>query len=228
VFTSQMIEGGTVKPKEIAKTFGVPMITVKRYLKLYREHGSKGFYETKPRHSSASVLKEEVPEQAQRLLDEGRSAPEVAAEVDVLTNSLHKAVRAGRLRGAQKKCVRGNEVINKSARSQNAGAGAAAGRRCASSLVHDRVRPGRVHPDFFEQMRKQRIAILAYDKSPQDDWPSEDFATHSVALASGETVTMKLAERDTQLTNQLELREIRKLNDSWHQTSMLTTTFRPR
>ena len=28
--TSQMIAGGTVKPKEIAKTFGVPMITGKR------------------------------------------------------------------------------------------------------------------------------------------------------------------------------------------------------
>ena len=57
MFTSQMIVGGTVKPKEIAKTFGVPMITVKRYMKLYRDEGAKGFYEAKPRHSSASVLK---------------------------------------------------------------------------------------------------------------------------------------------------------------------------
>src|SRR6266567_1900420 len=103
MFTSQMIEGGTVKPKEIVKTFGVPMITVKRYMKLYREHGSKGFYEAKPRHSSASVLKGKVLEQAQQLLDEGRSVPEVAAELEVLTNTLHKAIRAGRLRGVQKK-----------------------------------------------------------------------------------------------------------------------------
>jgi hypothetical protein len=42
MFTSQMIEGGTVKPKEIVKTFGVPMITVKRYMKLYREHWVQG------------------------------------------------------------------------------------------------------------------------------------------------------------------------------------------
>jgi hypothetical protein len=80
-------------------------------------------------------------------------------------------------------------------------------------------------PEFFEQMRKQRIAILTYPKFPKDDWPSEAFATHSVELASGETVTMKLAERDAQLTNQLELREIRKLNDSGHRTAMLTTNF---
>src|ERR1035438_8913721 len=45
MFTSQMIVNGTVKPKEIVKTFGVPMITVKRYMKLYRDGGSKGFYE---------------------------------------------------------------------------------------------------------------------------------------------------------------------------------------
>jgi hypothetical protein len=30
IFTSQMIESGIAKPKEIVKTFGVPMITVKR------------------------------------------------------------------------------------------------------------------------------------------------------------------------------------------------------
>ena len=105
MFTSQMIAGGTVKPKEIVKTFGVPMITVKRYVKLYRDHGSKGFYEAKPRHSSASVLKGEVLEQAQRLLDEGRSLPEVAGEVKVLANTLHKAIRAGRLRGGPKKTM---------------------------------------------------------------------------------------------------------------------------
>lgn len=103
MFTSQMIEGGTVKPKEIVKAFGVPMITVKRYMKLYREHGCKGFYEAKSRRSSASVLKGEVLEQAQQLLDEGRSVPEVAVALKVLTNTLHKAIRAGRLRGAQKK-----------------------------------------------------------------------------------------------------------------------------
>jgi len=103
MFTSQMIVSGAVKPKEIVKTFGVPMITVKRYMKLYRDSGAKGFYEAKPQHSSASVLKGQLLEQAQRLLDEGRSVPEVAAALQVLANTLHKAIRAGRLRASQKK-----------------------------------------------------------------------------------------------------------------------------
>jgi hypothetical protein len=103
MFTSQMILSGTVKPKEIVQAFGVPMITVKRYVKVFREHGVQGFYEVKPRHNSASVLKGEVLQQAQQLLDEGRSVPEVARELKVLANTLHKAIRDGRLRGGQKK-----------------------------------------------------------------------------------------------------------------------------
>lgn len=97
MFTSQMIINGTVKPKEIVEAFGVPMITVKRYVKVFRERGAQGFYVAKPRHSSASVLKGEALERAQQLLEAGRSVPEVAREVKILANTLHKAIRAGRL-----------------------------------------------------------------------------------------------------------------------------------
>ncbi len=103
MFTSQMIVNGTVKPKEIVKAFGVPMITVKRYVRVYREQGIKGFYELQARHSSASVLKGEVLERARKLLEEGQSVPEVVKELKVLANTVHKAIGAGRLRRPQKK-----------------------------------------------------------------------------------------------------------------------------
>jgi len=103
MFTSQMIANGTVKPKEIRKVFGVASITVKRYVKVFREQGAKGFYETKPRQSSASVLKGEVLERARALLEQGRSVPEVSSELKVFANTLHKAIRAGRLPAPQKK-----------------------------------------------------------------------------------------------------------------------------
>ena len=108
MFTSQMIVTGSVRPREIVETFGVPMVTVKRYMKLYRQHGAKGFYESKARHSSASKLKGETLERAQQLLEQGRSVPEVAEEINVLGNTIHKAVRAGRLRrrSSQKKANR--------------------------------------------------------------------------------------------------------------------------
>jgi hypothetical protein len=80
-------------------------------------------------------------------------------------------------------------------------------------------------PELFEQMREKRIAILTYHKFPQENWRSEEFATHSVELAGGETVTLQLAERGARLSNNIWLREIRKLTESGHQTSILTTNF---
>ncbi len=103
MFTSQMIVNGTVKPKEIVKAFGVPNITVKRYVKVFREKGAQGFYESKSRQSSASVLKGEVLERARAMLEQGRSVPDVARELEVLANTVHKAIRAGRLPAPQKK-----------------------------------------------------------------------------------------------------------------------------
>jgi hypothetical protein len=64
-------------------------------------------------------------------------------------------------------------------------------------------------PELFEQMRKQRIAILTYHKFPQDDWRREEFVAYNVELAGGEIVTLQLAERGVQLSNKLWLREIR-------------------
>ena len=110
MFTSQLIANGTAKTQEIVKTFGVPLITVKRYVRVYREQGSEGFYVAKPRHSSASVLKGDVLEQAQQRLEQGHSIPAIARELQILPNTLHKAVRSGRLRAPQKK---GGRMLSK-------------------------------------------------------------------------------------------------------------------
>jgi hypothetical protein len=80
-------------------------------------------------------------------------------------------------------------------------------------------------PELFEQLWRKRMAILTYHKFPQRDWRPEEFVPHSVSLTGGETVTRQLAERGTQLSNKLWVREIRKLAESGHQTSLLTTNF---
>ena len=90
------------------------------------------------------------------------------------------------------------------------------------TLVYDREG---YSPELFAKMKKKRIAILTYHKFPQEDWRKEEFQLHSVELPGGETVTMQLAERGSQLSNNLWLREIRKLTESGHQTSILTTNF---
>jgi hypothetical protein len=97
LYTSQLIESGTVRQGEIVRTFGVPSITVKRYTKVLREQGSKGFF-APHKTRSAPVLTEDMQQRCQDLLDEGKSVPEVARETNVLANTLHKAIRAGRLK----------------------------------------------------------------------------------------------------------------------------------
>lgn len=80
-------------------------------------------------------------------------------------------------------------------------------------------------PALFAELFQKRIAILTYHKFPKDDWRVEEFTAHRVQLVGGQTVTMQLAERGTRLSNNLWVRQIRKLTDSGHQTAMLTTNF---
>jgi transposase len=102
MFTSQLIASGTVRQRDIVQTFGVPLATVKRYMKVHRERGAAGFFQT-PRRRSASVLTAAVRQQAQSLLDQGKSVPEVSQEIGVRGNTLHKAIRGGRLHANKKK-----------------------------------------------------------------------------------------------------------------------------
>jgi hypothetical protein len=80
-------------------------------------------------------------------------------------------------------------------------------------------------PDFLAKMKNKRIACLTYHKYPGEDWPKEEFVATEVRLSSGQQTTIKLAERGTLLTNQLWLREVRKLNKSGHQTAFLSTDY---
>jgi transposase-like protein len=102
LFTSQLVVNGSVSQAEIARAFHVPAKTVKRYVKRLREGSSKSFFEI-PQRRSASVLKGEMKEQAQALLDEGQAVPEVARKLGVLPNTLHKAIRTERLHQPKKK-----------------------------------------------------------------------------------------------------------------------------
>ena len=78
-------------------------------------------------------------------------------------------------------------------------------------------------PDFMARMREKGIACLTYSKYPGDDWPVTEFARRDVRLASGQTVTMQLAERGTLLGRKLWVREVRKLSQSGHQTAIIAT-----
>jgi len=81
-------------------------------------------------------------------------------------------------------------------------------------------------PAFLRRMKDQRIACLTYHKFPGEEWPVEEFLPCQVRLASGEVVTMPLAERGTCLSNGLWVRELRKRSERGHQTAILCTDYR--
>lgn len=101
-FTTQLILNGTVSQGQVAKAFGVPLTTIKRCVKRYRERGAKAFFEA-PRRRQGHKLTPERLEEAQALLDRGESISVISAQMGVLQTTLHKAIDCGRLRQMDQK-----------------------------------------------------------------------------------------------------------------------------
>ena len=77
-------------------------------------------------------------------------------------------------------------------------------------------------PAFFKQIwENHRIAVITYRKGVKDLWNESEFTGCSTKVI-GKEITMLLAERRVELSG-MQMREIRKLSDSGHQTSIITT-----
>jgi len=107
MITGQFVVNGNVKHSQIARVFGLPLITVKRYTKLYREKGPAGLYARRKGRGPA-VLTPEVLEKVQHMLDDGLSIPEIASTLGLLSDTLSKALRKGCLHKTLKKRRKNN------------------------------------------------------------------------------------------------------------------------
>jgi len=102
MITSQFCANGYARQSDITRAFGVTSISMKRWVKLYRAKGAKGFYEPRVTRGAA-VLTESVVMQIEDLLAEGASNSEVAGKLELKLDTLQKAIRAGRVRKPVKK-----------------------------------------------------------------------------------------------------------------------------
>jgi hypothetical protein len=97
---------------------------------------------------------------------------------------------------------------------------------CRFILVFDREG---YSPAFFREMWKShRIGCISYHKHPAEAWPREWFKEHKVTMPNGEIVTLNLAEMGSLVgsgKDAIWVREVRKLTDSGHQTSLISTAF---
>ena len=86
-------------------------------------------------------------------------------------------------------------------------------------------------PGFMKEMwGKYRIGCVTYKKftGKDSDWPLEAFRNIDVNMPDGELVTMRLAEQGSRIGSggqKIWVREIRKLTDSGHQTSLISTAY---
>lgn len=98
--------------------------------------------------------------------------------------------------------------------------------QCRFILVFDREG---YSPAFFKAMwQKHRISCMTYHKHPGEDWSEKWFVKHKVTMPNGETVTMELAEMGSLVgsgKDAMWMREIRKLTESGHQTSLISTVY---
>ncbi len=99
---------------------------------------------------------------------------------------------------------------------------AANGQLARFTMIFDRAG---YSPEFFARRWEQRIAVITYHKFPAEPWPREEFAPRTVRLVNGEEVQLELAERGVCLSNGLWMREVRQLDETGHQTAMLSTDF---
>ena len=101
MYTSQLIVQGSATQGQVAKAFGVPLVAIKRGTKLYRERGAAGFFVRKPRREGSKLNAEKL-EEARALLVQGHPLAVVSRQTGVLTDTLRKAISAGRLPAVKK------------------------------------------------------------------------------------------------------------------------------
>ena len=89
------------------------------------------------------------------------------------------------------------------------------------TLIFDREA---YEPEFFHHLwETYRVAVITYRKNVKDKWDEKDFNNISCQLFNN-NVSMLICEKKVTLSC-YQFREIRKLSDSGHQTSVITTNY---
>ena len=96
MFTSQLVINGNCTQAEIVRSFGISAISMKRYVKRYREGGAAAFFKFR-RARQPRVLTAAVRQQAQELLQQGQARNQVAQQLGLKSDTLRKAIKAGRI-----------------------------------------------------------------------------------------------------------------------------------
>ncbi len=98
MITSQFYVNGNATQAEIIRTFGIPAISMKRAVKIFRTHGPAGFFVSMQPKRKPRVLTPEVINRVQTLLDDGNDVQSISSRLGLKKDTLQKAIREGRLK----------------------------------------------------------------------------------------------------------------------------------
>ncbi len=154
LFSTQLVINGNATQAEISRAFGVPLVTVKRYVKLYREHGAAAFF-APAKKRSGSKLTAEVSQQVQGLLDQGLTVPEVGRGAGDFVQYLAQGDPCGSSAAWKKKDLSNDAIASTKSERSRADIEAPLGRATTRSLERVAASVGLLHgaPIEFELVK---------------------------------------------------------------------------
>jgi transposase len=96
MFTSQLVVHGSCSQSEIVQALGISAISMKRYVKQYRLGGAASFFKSR-KARQPRVLTPVVLQKAQELFQQGHERSAVAQQLGIKSDTLRKALKAGRI-----------------------------------------------------------------------------------------------------------------------------------
>lgn len=97
-----LVEMGLCSPGELSKALGVPIRSVQRYAKTFREKGSDWYFHHKPKGGNNHKMRDEVMEKAQQMLDESIPVTRIAKQIGVTEGAIRHHIRSGHLKKKRK------------------------------------------------------------------------------------------------------------------------------
>lgn len=98
MIVSQFYVTGKATQSEIRRAFAIPAITLKRSVKLYREKGPAGFYETVERKRGSPVLTNEIITNVETFLANGKDLKEISKELNIKYDTLYRGYKNGKIK----------------------------------------------------------------------------------------------------------------------------------
>jgi len=94
---SQFYVNGNASQSELVKALGIPPVTLKRAVKLYKEKGPQGFFEPHKR-GGPRVLTIDAVAEIERLFEEGKDVSEIGQQLEIRVDTIKKGIQQGRVK----------------------------------------------------------------------------------------------------------------------------------